>query len=162
MILVGLIGWGWRQRRKHVVEIRHLRAELQRVSEFARQNADENRQRWEHSEREARAAVEASGQKSHFLAAASHDLRQPIHAITLFVAALAAEPLEGRTRYLVDRLHRSLAGLDELFNRLLDISRLDTGAIEARIAVFPIIPLLQNLAPNKFRVLPAPNTVRLT
>jgi signal transduction histidine kinase len=74
-------------------------------------------------------AEEACLNKTRFLAAASHDLRQPVHAISLFVAALKSEPFESRSRYLVDRLDRSLAGLDDLFNRLLDISRLDTGVI---------------------------------
>ncbi len=122
----------------HLLQLEQLRLENEKHKEEQQTNS-------RRFEREAQAAIEASAQKSHFLAAASHDLRQPIHAITLFVAALAAEQLEGRNRYLVDRLHRSLAGLDELFNRLLDISRLDTGAIEARMAVFPITPLLQNL-----------------
>jgi signal transduction histidine kinase len=83
--------------------------------------------------RRADAAVEDSrrtlAEQARFLAAASHDLRQPIHAVTLFVAALKLEPLEGRARYFADRLDRSLAGLDELFGRLLDIARLDGGSI---------------------------------
>ncbi len=145
LLLLALLGWGWFDRRQLLAQKRRLEQELQRLQDEQRDSIKGNEARWLRSEREAQTAIEASAQKSHFLAAASHDLRQPIHAITLFVAALAAEQLEGRNRYLVDRLHRSLAGLDELFNRLLDISRLDTGAIEARMAVFPMTPLLQNL-----------------
>lgn len=94
------------------------------------------------------AAREASSDRSRFLAAASHDLKQPIHAVTLFVAALKLQPLEGRARYLVDHLDRSLGGLDELFNRLLDIARLDGGDIEPQVRSFGIATLLSPLGPR--------------
>lgn len=145
VLLIGLLARTLFDRRKKSAVIEQLRADLARLAAENQIQRDADQLRWQASAHEARTAVEASEQKSRFLAAASHDLRQPIHAITLFVAALATEQLQGRTRYLVDRLHRSLAGLDELFNRLLDISRLDTGAIDPRIASFPLNPLLQNL-----------------
>ncbi len=91
------------------------------------------------------AAQRAIHDKTRFLAAASHDLRQPVHAIGLFVGALKEEIRDGRARYLIDRLDRSMAGLDDLFNRLLDISRLDAGAIDSRPSVFAIAPVLQTL-----------------
>ncbi|MEC4718019.1 hybrid sensor histidine kinase/response regulator [Noviherbaspirillum sp. CPCC 100848] len=81
-------------------------------------------------------AEQACLDKTRFLAAASHDLRQPMHAITLFVAALKAENFEGRPHYLLDRLDRSIAGLDELFNRLLDLARLDAGIITPAFKTF--------------------------
>ncbi|WP_192805163.1 ATP-binding response regulator [Noviherbaspirillum aerium] len=81
-------------------------------------------------------AEQACLDKTRFLAAASHDLRQPMHAITLFVAALKAENFEGRPRYLLDRLDRSIAGLDELYNRLLDLRRLDAGVITPAFKTF--------------------------
>ena len=130
---------------RKAAEFDALRAQIDSLRVELREQQQRHEQLQSQTELEVRVALQASEQKSRFLAAASHDLRQPIHAITLFVAALATEPLQGRTRYLVDRLHRSLAGLDELFNRLLDISRLDTGAIEPRMAVFTITSLLQTL-----------------
>jgi two-component system, sensor histidine kinase len=145
LAFLAAIGFLVRRQRRNLAEIRKLKSEIQQLQKVHELRIEEDKKHRLNTEREVQAAIEASAQKSHFLAAASHDLRQPIHAITLFVAALAAEQLVGRNRYLVDRLHRSLAGLDELFNRLLDISRLDTGAIEARMAVFPITSLLQNL-----------------
>jgi signal transduction histidine kinase len=90
-------------------------------------------------------AREAAGHRTRFLAAASHDLRQPVHAVTLFAAALKAEPLEGRPRQLIERLDRALVGLDDLFNRLLDISRLDGGALEPHRSRFAVAGLLQPL-----------------
>ncbi len=91
------------------------------------------------------AAQRALGERTRFLAAASHDLRQPVHAIGLFVSALKEEIREGQGRYLVDRLDRSMSGLDDLFNRLLDISRLDTGKITPTFSVFAVGPVLQTL-----------------
>ncbi|WP_334190153.1 ATP-binding response regulator [Noviherbaspirillum sp.] len=90
-------------------------------------------------------AEQACIEKTRFLAAASHDLRQPMHAVTLFVAALKAEVLDGQAYYLLDRLDRSLAGLDELFNRLLDIGRLDTGVITPAVKTFDALSMLETL-----------------
>jgi signal transduction histidine kinase len=99
----------------------------------------------ERAEQALGAAQRAIGDRTRFLAAASHDLRQPAHAIGLFVGALKDEIRDGRARYLLDRLDRSMSGLDELFNRLLDISRLDAGTVEPQISVFAVGPLLQTL-----------------
>lgn len=79
----------------------------------------------------ARAADQA---KSRFLAAASHDLRQPIHALGLFVGALAAlaerGPVDARqARDIAARLRAMLGNLGDLLNGLLDISRLDAGVV---------------------------------
>jgi len=79
----------------------------------------------------ARAADQA---KSRFLAAASHDLRQPIHALGLFVGALSAlaerGPVDARqARDIASRLRAMLGNLGDLLNGLLDISRLDAGVV---------------------------------
>jgi signal transduction histidine kinase/CheY-like chemotaxis protein len=79
----------------------------------------------------ARAADQA---KSRFLAAASHDLRQPIHALGLFVGALAAlaerGPVDARQAGdIAARLRAMLGNLGDLLNGLLDISRLDAGVV---------------------------------
>jgi CheY-like chemotaxis protein/anti-sigma regulatory factor (Ser/Thr protein kinase) len=75
--------------------------------------------------------------KSRFLAAASHDLRQPTHALGLFIATLQA--LAQRTEikgadvaHIATRLQTALSGLGRLLNGLLDVSRLDAGAVEVR------------------------------
>jgi signal transduction histidine kinase/CheY-like chemotaxis protein len=79
----------------------------------------------------ARAADQA---KTRFLAAASHDLRQPIHALGLFVGALSAlaerGPVDARqARDIASRLRAMLGNLSDLLNGLLDISRLDAGVV---------------------------------
>lgn len=64
--------------------------------------------------------------KSRFLAAASHDLRQPTHALGMFVARLAQLPAEPPARELVGKLERAVRALQDLLDGLLDISRLET------------------------------------
>ena len=78
------------------------------------------------------AAEQANRAKSSFLAAASHDLRQPLHALSLYTAALSLQHRDGPTRAVVDSIERASRSLTGLVDALLDISKLDAGAIEAR------------------------------
>lgn len=75
-------------------------------------------------------AEEAMASKSRFLAAASHDLRQPLHALTLFARALSRRVEGKEARDLVGQTEQALASLKQMFDALLDISRLDAGLIE--------------------------------
>jgi signal transduction histidine kinase/CheY-like chemotaxis protein len=81
------------------------------------------------TEQARRDAEEANAAKSRFLAQASHDLRQPVHAIGLFLNSLTQTGLAPEQRGIVDRIDRSLQGVAELFRSLLDISTLDSGAV---------------------------------
>jgi signal transduction histidine kinase/CheY-like chemotaxis protein len=92
-----------------------------------------------------KAAEEASLAKSRFLAIASHDLRQPLHALSLFVLSLQESALQGPERALVANIRRSVDVLEELFDALLDISRLDAGAVHARVETFPLEDLFERL-----------------
>ena len=95
----------------------------------------------------ARAAAEsASRAKSQFLAAASHDLRQPLHAMGLFAAALAARVRDPEVRPLVASIRASVEALEELFAQLLDLSRLDAGVLEPARATMALGPLFARLA----------------
>ena len=95
----------------------------------------------------ARAAAEsASRAKSQFLAAASHDLRQPLHAMGLFAAALAARVHDPEVRPLVASIRASVEALEELFAQLLDLSRLDAGALTPARATVALGPLFARLA----------------
>jgi two-component system, sensor histidine kinase len=79
---------------------------------------------------DARAIAESANRaKSQFLAAASHDLRQPLHAMGLFAAALSAKAREPEVRPLVTSIGASVEALEGLFAQLLDLSRLDAGAL---------------------------------
>jgi two-component system, sensor histidine kinase len=76
--------------------------------------------------------------KSQFLAAASHDLRQPTHALGMFVARLGQLPLDGESRQLVASLEASVQAMQDLLDGLLDISRLDAGAVPVRPGAVPL------------------------
>lgn len=79
-----------------------------------------------------RAAETASIAKSRFLAQASHDLRQPLHAISLFLFSLQQTGLNTGQKAIADRIDRSLHGVARLFRSLLDVSTLDSGSISPR------------------------------
>ena len=90
-------------------------------------------------------AEEASTAKSRFLAAASHDLRQPVHALTLFVAALRPRVNDAEAKRLLDHIDSSVQAMGGLFNGLLDISRLDAGVVEVHPQTFAMHPLLERI-----------------
>ena len=83
--------------------------------------------------------------KSNFLAAASHDLRQPVHAIALFAGALRELPLSAAAQRLTGQIENSVVALDGLFAALLDISRLDAHSVEVRRSAFAISPLVARI-----------------
>jgi signal transduction histidine kinase len=80
---------------------------------------------------EARRAAEAASQaKTQFFAAASHDLRQPLHAMGLFAEALRQRSHDAEVAPLVHSINESVDALEGLFGELLDITRIDSGGIE--------------------------------
>jgi signal transduction histidine kinase/CheY-like chemotaxis protein len=95
----------------------------------------------------ARATAEqASAAKSRFFAAASHDLRQPLHSLGLFATALREVVGNAEGRDLVRRIGDSIAALNRLFDELLDISRLEAGTVEVRRRDIALQPLFDRLA----------------
>ena len=88
------------------------------------------------------ALAAANAAKSGFLAAASHDLRQPVHAVSLLADTLAIRLREPPQIELVSRIQHSALALQRLLGELLDISELDAGATNANINVFPISDFL--------------------
>jgi signal transduction histidine kinase/integral membrane sensor domain MASE1/CheY-like chemotaxis protein len=87
----------------------------------------------------------ANTAKSRFLAMASHDLRQPLHALGLFVAQLRTRLKSAERAKTVERVDAAVGEMTEMFNSLLDISRLDAGVLTPRIAEFPVARLLQKI-----------------
>jgi signal transduction histidine kinase len=91
-------------------------------------------------------AERANLAKSKFLAAASHDLRQPLYSLGLFTSVLDESANDPKTRKIIDQINLSVNSLKGLFDALLDISKLDAGAVEAKKVSFPVQPLLNKLA----------------
>ena len=87
----------------------------------------------------------ASIAKSRFLAQASHDLRQPVHAIGLFLVSLQQTGLLPDQQLIVDRIDRSLQGLGRLFKSLLDLSTLDSGSVQVNPVPISLADLLFDL-----------------
>jgi signal transduction histidine kinase/CheY-like chemotaxis protein len=97
------------------------------------------------AEQAREAAEEANVAKSRFLAAAGHDLRQPLHALGFFVDALQEQSLPPDGRVVVGNIRRSVDAMEDLFNSLLDVSRLDAGIVRPRIATIPLAPLMERV-----------------
>lgn len=94
----------------------------------------------------AEQAEQANQMKSRFLAAASHDLRQPVTALGMLIDVLARRlPSGSEERRLTDRLRESQGRLQQMLNSLLDLSRLQSGVISPKPKVFQLSELVATL-----------------
>jgi two-component system, sensor histidine kinase len=91
-------------------------------------------------------AVEANRAKSRFLAAASHDLRQPMVALGLFAHAVRPHIVGEAGLHVADKIELSIASTETLFNALLDVSLLDAGVLTPDIKPLAVDALLNRLA----------------
>ncbi|MCA0320610.1 MAG: PAS-domain containing protein [Proteobacteria bacterium] len=91
-------------------------------------------------------ADEANLSKTRFLAAASHDILQPLNAARLYTTSLVERGNEGDEKRLIENVDASLEAVEEILGALLDISRLDAGAMKPEIASFRIDELFRQLA----------------
>ena len=124
------VGLGWRL---------HLRWRQQTL------RAVEQSDKLQTLESERDAAQRNDSDKSRFLAIASHDLRQPVHALGLFAATLHKRLMNSPDEPLGRNLMRSVDSLERSFNAMLDISRLDGGAVSPRVQSFPLRDLFRRL-----------------
>jgi len=92
-----------------------------------------------------REALEAARAKSQFIAAASHDLRQPLHAMALFIGALGRRVSEPEAVEIVGHLRTAVDSMRAMFSALLDISKLDAGALTPAPKDFSIADLFGRL-----------------
>lgn len=95
---------------------------------------------------QAKAEAEAANAaKSRFLAAASHDLRQPLHALGLFAAELASREMAPASQALAGRIGQSVRALETMFGELLDMSQLDAGKVKVTLRHFPVQELFDRI-----------------
>lgn len=100
----------------------------------------------EHKVEERTRQLEIANQaKSRFLATASHDLRQPLHALGLFVGQLHARMRAEERKRIIGHIEAALSAMNELFNALLDISKLDAGALTPKISEFALEGVLKRV-----------------
>lgn len=125
-----------------------LATEAGAIRGYARIARDMTEQRaYEDALRQAKDEAErANLAKSKFLAAASHDLRQPVQALVFFTTALSMRITEGAAASMLVEVQNSLEGLNMLLESLLDVSKLDAGVLQPQISSFPISDILGRLA----------------
>ena len=109
----------------------------ERTEELTRLNTELGRAKGE--------AEQANISKTRFLAAASHDILQPLNAARLYVTSLVERQRGGSDAQLITNIDASLDAVEDIFGTLLDISRLDTGAMRPEIVGFRIDELLRQL-----------------
>ncbi len=90
-------------------------------------------------------AEDANTSKSRFLAAAAHDLSQPLHALTLLAGLLSARAREPDQREVAASIGRAVESLDNLFAELLDLSRLDAGVVVPAVAIVGVRDVIEGL-----------------
>ena len=123
----------------------NLRKMAQRLGD-ARENLEQQVATATHALREKKEEAElATQEKSRFLAAASHDLRQPTHALGMFVTRLAQLPHDAQTRALIANMEASVSAMQNLLDGLLDISRLEAQAVHVKVTPFALSGLLAQL-----------------
>ena len=105
-------------------------------------------------------AEEANRAKSRFLAAASHDLRQPLQALTLFLDVLDGSVHEPGQVRLVRQINKSVASLGQMFTQLLDLSKLDAGIIKPEPRSFRLLGLMDGIQ-NDFGIVAEQKGLRL-
>ena len=92
-----------------------------------------------------RAAELANKAKSQFLAAASHDLRQPLHALSLYSAALTLQSSDSAAIEIAGYINQALGSTRALVDSLLDISKLDAGAVEPQLQRMSVRTLIERM-----------------
>lgn len=131
-----IVARNYRRTLEQMIRLRYDNLDLIEAMRAEKQEADVARER----------AEEANLAKSKYLAAASHDLRQPVHALGLFVEELRQEAVaNGYSTALVENIGAAVESLDSLLGSVLDISKLDSGMVKPRIASFRIDGLLQRV-----------------
>jgi signal transduction histidine kinase len=136
LTLTVLVARNFRQTLQRVIELKLRSEELLVQLRVEKMAADAAR----------RDAEVANRAKTQFFAAASHDLRQPLHAMGLFAEALRQKSHDEEVSQLVNSINSSVDALEGLFSELLDITRIDTGGVEVHPKHFEVADILRKLS----------------
>lgn len=124
---------------RHAITAQRFVVEQVRLEERSQQLAEE-------ASAAHRSAERALAERNRFLSTASHDLRQPVHAMSMLVEAIALQSREPRIAPLLADLRESMSALGLMFNSLLDLSRIEAGAEAVRAQPVALRPLLEEVA----------------
>jgi len=142
--VVAMLVFAWHAARavRESIDVRFENADLIGRLRDQTQRAFSARQEAEEALLEAEAADRAKGV---FMAAASHDLRQPLHALGLFASALGRTHLSPSQRALLDHVEHSADAACDMLSTLLDFSKVDAGVITSRPQALALQPVLSEL-----------------
>jgi len=143
---------------KHVE--RALREANETLEQRVAQRTGELEQALVAEQRAVHQAESANQSRTRFLAAASHDLLQPLNAARLFTSALRHQPLDDESGRLAERIDEAFKAAEDLLDALLEASRLEAGKYEVDISNFPIGELIEPLK-HQFGVLAATRNLKL-
>lgn len=99
---------------------------------------EQERARMAKATQEAALVEMASSEKTRFWSAASHDLKQPVHALGLYTALLRKDPPEAERRELIDHITSCVGSLTGLFDAILGVTHAETAHLQAKAAAFPL------------------------
>ena len=151
-VMVGFASFAHNYNRMLIESLRNRLEKQALADRLAAQNVDLEQARV--------TAEQANRSKTQFFAAASHDLRQPLHAMGLFVAALAQKVRDPEVTGVISSINASVQALEALFNELLDISKIDAGAIKPDLTDFALEEVFAGLR-NEFAAEAAAKGLRL-
>jgi Na+/proline symporter/signal transduction histidine kinase/CheY-like chemotaxis protein len=143
---------------KHVE--RALREANETLEQRVAQRTGELEQALVAQQRAVRQAEAANQSRTRFLAAASHDLLQPLNAARLFTSALRHQPLDGESGRLAERIDTAFKAAEDLLDALLESSRLEAGKYQTDVSSFPLAELIESLR-HQFGVLAATRGLKL-
>ena len=138
LVLYYVLRNGWRQSRVHLEAVAQRRRNAELIAALHEQNTIST---------EARAQAEqAHAAKVRFFAAASHDLRQPLHALGLYAQAMREQGTPAEVRGLSAHIADCVDGMSHIVDELLELSKLDAGSVEPRPDRVPLARLLHEVA----------------
>lgn len=141
--------FSWFQAAANLEETVRLRTEQYESLNLRLKRELESRREIELALKQAKQHADLANQgKTRFLAAASHDLRQPLNSASLFLESIDEDAMPEADRVLLRRSQLALASLGNLLGTLLDVARLDSGGIEPQLLDFPVAALLDRIGPE--------------
>ena len=138
LVMYGIFLFGRELNRTMIDAVRRRYENVALIEQLTEQKAQAEAARKE--------AEQANRMKTRFLAAASHDLRQPLHALGLFSDSLKRRIADPEQKAIAEHIWQSIEALEQTFDALLDISRLDAGIVQPRTEAFSLATLFQRVA----------------